>query len=353
MGGSRTPPTATGDARRVTRPRLPERLTLAAHHDVLDRGARSRQVGAGPDRARVLDDLPAGVVAMLDRLGRGACPVRELLALGGPPAAGLLTALLADGLLTDPDAAARAARTRASSVVLVRGDGPLAVAVSLGLARARIGRVHAQATGTAGPDDVAAGLPRTAAGRRRGPALAAALAAEHPDPDAPPAGPMPPDLLLLVGPAVLAPAPGEIIEHLPVTLRDGRGVVGPLVLPGRSPCLRCVHLTRTDRDPGWPLVAARLAGRDATADPHVVAGTAALAVAQALAALEGPARGDPAPASLGTALEIDPRTATITGRPWPAHPACRCGAPGTAGPAEAPWTGTPCTRPGVGWTIGG
>ena len=38
-----------------------------------------------------------------------------------------------------------------------------------------------------------------------------------------------------------------------------RAVVGPLVVPGRSACLRCLELHRTDRDPGWPGVAAQLA----------------------------------------------------------------------------------------------
>ncbi|MFP5068630.1 hypothetical protein ACLFMI_03025 [Pseudonocardia nantongensis] len=309
----------------MTDPRLPERLALAPHHLVLSRGPGSCQVGTGPDRARVLDGLSPGLLAMLDRLMSGPCPVATLLDLAGPrgPAAGLLVALRTDGLLTDPDAGRRA---RSSSLVVVRGDGPLAVAVALGLARAGVGLVYPRVTGTAGSDDVAAGLPRRDAGRDRGPALARLLAAECPDTRTGPPGSASPDLVLLTG-AAAAPEPGDVVEHLPVTLRDGRGVVGPLVLPGRSPCLRCVERTRTDRDPGWPLIAAQLATHPPTAAPHTVTATAGLAVGQALAALEGPARGDPAPASLGALLELDPHTAAITVRTWTVHPACRCGAP--------------------------
>ena len=65
------------------------------------------------------------------------------------------------------------------------------------------------------------------------------------------------------GPVVLAdavvPDPTRVaalhrdrVAHLPVRLRDGIGVVGPLVLPGRSACLGCVELHRRGRDPGWP-----------------------------------------------------------------------------------------------------
>ena len=39
--------------------------------------------------------------------------------------------------------------------------------------------------------------------------------------------------------------------HLPVSTYRARASVGPLVLPGRTPCLRCMHLHRLDADPGW------------------------------------------------------------------------------------------------------
>lgn len=42
--------------------------------------------------------------------------------------------------------------------------------------------------------------------------------------------------------------------HLHVGAFAARAVVGPLVVPGRTGCLRCAHLHHRDRDPAWPLV---------------------------------------------------------------------------------------------------
>lgn len=43
--------------------------------------------------------------------------------------------------------------------------------------------------------------------------------------------------------------------HLFVATYAERAVVGPLVVPGRTGCLRCRHLHRRDADPTWPVVA--------------------------------------------------------------------------------------------------
>ena len=48
--------------------------------------------------------------------------------------------------------------------------------------------------------------------------------------------------------------------HLLLSLRDGVPVVGPLVRATGTPCLNCLDLHRRDRDPGWPELAAQLAG---------------------------------------------------------------------------------------------
>jgi bacteriocin biosynthesis cyclodehydratase domain-containing protein len=147
-----------------------------------------------------------------------------------------------------------------------------------------------------------------------------------------PARPIP-DLCVLADAA--APDPVRVaelhvarVDHLPVRLRDGVGVVGPLVLPGRSPCLGCVELHRHARDPGWPAVTAQLMDREGSGEPSTAAAAAALAVAQALAALDGfgPAAGERPPA-LGATLELDLVAGVLLRRPWSGHPACRCGAP--------------------------
>ena len=118
------------------------------------------------------------------------------------------------------------------------------------------------------------------------------------------------------------------VPHLAVRLRDGSGVIGPLVLPGRTSCLRCLDLQRAAHDPGWPLVAAQLAGRRGAARSTCVGAAAALAADQALAALEGQASPTPPPAVLNATLEFDSRSAVLQHRPLPPQQDCPCGAAG-------------------------
>lgn len=112
------------------------------------------------------------------------------------------------------------------------------------------------------------------------------------------------------------------IPHLPVRLRDGRGVVGPLVLPGSTSCLRCADLTRSDADEEWPHMAAQLLGRVGHAGPATVLATTAVALGQLEMVLSRAAR--PAPASLDATLEIDLDSHRFAVRPWPRDPRCGC-----------------------------
>jgi bacteriocin biosynthesis cyclodehydratase domain-containing protein len=124
----------------------------------------------------------------------------------------------------------------------------------------------------------------------------------------------------------LHPEQRPTAPHLLVRLVDGLGLVGPLLLPGRSACLRCVDLHLAAGDPCWPTVAADMAGRVGSADPSTAAATAAVTGAQALAALNSVVGAGPAPPTLDGVLEVDPRRGTIVRRPWPPHPHCSCGA---------------------------
>lgn len=49
------------------------------------------------------------------------------------------------------------------------------------------------------------------------------------------------------------------LPHLHLGVFGDRAVVGPLVVPGRTSCLRCAHLHRRDADPAWPLLAVQWA----------------------------------------------------------------------------------------------
>jgi hypothetical protein len=118
----------------------------------------------------------------------------------------------------------------------------------------------------------------------------------------------------------------QVVPHLAASASEAIGVVGPLVLPGRSACLRCLDLARAERDPAWPLILAQLAGR-ATADPlacDTVLATmvAAQAAAQALAFVD---QGCEAAAAVtnGT-LELVLPGWQWHRRTWHTHPRCGC-----------------------------
>ncbi len=55
----------------------------------------------------------------------------------------------------------------------------------------------------------------------------------------------------------------EDTAHLPVAIERGRTTVGPLVIPGETPCLTCRDEHDRDRDPAWPRLHAQLIGRPA------------------------------------------------------------------------------------------
>jgi bacteriocin biosynthesis cyclodehydratase domain-containing protein len=111
-------------------------------------------------------------------------------------------------------------------------------------------------------------------------------------------------------------------------VRETTGVVGPLVVPGRTACLRCLDLTRAERDAAWPRLAAQLAvRRERQADPCDVvlaALVAAQAAAQALSFLDRAAVGGTLPATANGTLEVAMRDWRWRRRSWSPHPACGC-----------------------------
>jgi bacteriocin biosynthesis cyclodehydratase domain-containing protein len=107
--------------------------------------------------------------------------------------------------------------------------------------------------------------------------------------------------------------------HLLVRSLGDAAWVGPLVLPGRTSCVRCADLTRRDADHEWPMVLAQLS-RLRLPVPDLLTGWAAsTAAAQALAFLAGQV-----PETAGATLELNADLHTEL-RPWPAHPECGCG----------------------------
>lgn len=220
---------------------------------------------------------------------------------------------------------------RAEASVLVSGAGRVGAPLAAALATAGVGTVDVVDDGTARAGDAAVGgLWPADAGRQRGEAARERLRATAPSAGG---GPCPtPDLVVLapVGP-LSEVVPADLVRrgvpHLLAEVRERTGVVGPLVLPGRSACLRCLDLTRTDLDPAWPALAAQLSVPARAAPPCdgvLALAVAAAAAQQVLTALDQLS----AAASVDGTLELELPDWRWRRRSWPAHPACDCAAAG-------------------------
>ena len=228
---------------------------------------------------------------------------------------------------------------RQGAYVRVHGTGPVASSLASLLAASGVGQVSCTGVvggppgggpGTGAPaGGSAAGGPRVApwppAGRIR---------LGHPGADGPPAarrGPpgrgRRPDLAILAD-GYPPELPGTLVAgsvaHLTAAASEAIGLVGPLVMPGRTACLSCVDMARTDRDPAWPLILAQACGQT----PHppactavLTAAVAAQAAAQALAFLD---QSTVMAAVINGTLELVLPDWQWRRRSWAPHPQCRC-----------------------------
>lgn len=291
-------------------------VRLRPHHPVLRRGPDAVQLGVVPGRAVEAAGLAPPLLALLLELN-GTWRVDDVLARASRLGADqdtvrtLLDELTAAGGLLDDAEAHRAERARHDAVVQLHGGGPLVAEVAAELAAAGVGRLWVDA----GPstEDRLEPVRRRAEGTdirtgtsRRRPDLALLTDTLHPD----------------LGRCRDLAARG--VPHLVARMADGLGLVGPLVLPGRSACPRCVTLHHADRDPRWPMITAQLADRTGSGGPATLRATAALAAEQALLAV-GPAGPRP-PATLDAVLELDLARGSLHRRRWSPHPSCGCGA---------------------------
>lgn len=297
------------------------------------------QIGIDPRRAVALTGMSGavGLLGLLDgsrdraqllaaagELGIGAGAVDRvlsLLAAGGVlhdfPAStyqsvpGAVRARLAPELATaalaygDGDGGARTLVRRQAACVRVRGGSQVGLRVAGLLADAGVGLV------------VSAG-PKLALTQHAGPAH------HHGHGDHPRKVP---DLVILTDIPrrdVADALTRDKIPHLAAAAGEAIGVVGPLVLPGQSACLRCLDLARAERDPAWPLILAQLTGpgADPPACDAVLATTvAAQAAAQALGFID---RGRAAAVTNGT-LELVLPGWQWKRRSWQRHTRCGCG----------------------------
>ena len=235
----------------------------------------------------------------------------------------LATAALAHG---DADGGARILARRQGACVRVEGMSRVGLCIASFLNASGIGMV------------ISAGrTPGTGAGPGAPPPAGPAVLTGAPSPTGPPplagmAGPTAtsrrPDLVILADiyrrelPEILRRGG---VPHLAAAASEAIGVVGPLVLPGRTACLRCLDLTRAERDPAWPLILAQLTGGGAdppACDTVLAAAVATQAAAQALAFVDRPAS---ASAVTNGTLELVLPDWQWRRRTWAQHDRCGCG----------------------------
>ena len=270
--------------------------------------------------AGVLDDFPAGTLRLLSP------PVRARLA------AELATASLAH---RDGDGGARTLARRVAASVRLHGGGRVGASLGDLLIAAGVGQVtHADPPAGSRADPPAGSRADSRQGAR--PPGAARAAANRPRVarttrparrDRPPPASARPDLAILIGRCPQELPAGlmrDQIPHLAISAGEAIGVVGPLVLPGHTACLRCLDLARADRDPAWPLILAQLTGREPdppACDAPLAAAVAAQAAFQTLAFLD---RATPARAVTNGTLELVLPGWQWRRRTWPRHPRCWC-----------------------------
>jgi hypothetical protein len=254
------------------------------------------QVGWSPRRA-VLIRPPRGLnaagLATLLRAMHSPVPMSELQRQAGGLSDGDLSDLV--GQLVTAGVATRGHRQRParSASIRVHGRGPLSELLAEGLrcSGARIKQSNQpHATVTAADADLVVLSDR-----------------------------------LVADPRMLRDLHSQGVAHLAVRVRDGTGLVGPLVVPGVTSCLGCADLHRRDRDAAWPAVAAQLRDTVGVADRATLLATAALALSQVnrvIGAVRG-AESEP-PMSLNATLEFDVHAGSIVVRHWPKHPLCSC-----------------------------
>jgi bacteriocin biosynthesis cyclodehydratase domain-containing protein len=290
-------------------------MSRAAHLIGLLDGSRDRdQVLAAaadhgipvPTAERVLTLLAAG--GALDDFPVSA--LRELpVPLRAKLAAELATAALAYG---DGDGGYRVIGRRRSARIRIEGERRIGRAIARILSASGVGQVRACRAAGAASGQVA----RTAAPLDGG--------------GAPVIGP---DLVILVGrpvPEALTRLVRDKVPHLAVSAAEAIGIVGPLVIPGKTACLRCLDYFRAASDPSWPLILAQLADRrpdPPACDAVLTAAVAAQAAAQVLTAIDK--KPSSSAAANGT-LELVRPGWQWRRRTWMPDPACPCAGHSTA-----------------------
>lgn len=168
----------------------------------------------------------------------------------------------------EPGGAVSRLAARRAARVQVRGGGRVGAAVAALLSSSGVGQVDALDGGCVTPADCApGGVGAEQGGERRSGALRKVVRRAAPWSRSPRQrrGAMPGYDLVVFAPrdglAAYAADPEhtrELVQygrpHLYAGVVEATGFVGPLVVPGMTACAECLLLSRSVREPGWPLV---------------------------------------------------------------------------------------------------
>jgi hypothetical protein len=263
--------------------------------------------------AGVLDDFPAHLHRSLPE---------QLRARLGPELAAASIAY------QDSDGGARTLARRRSAFVRVHGASRVGAAIATLLAASGVGRVVCTDPAPTGPQDLApAGLIQADLGEPREDGAARAIRRIAPEVKTRDVNAVP-DLVILTrleSPDLIAALMREGIAHLAVRAEEAIGVVGPLVTPGRSACLRCADLRKADGDAAWPKILAQATCArpgPLACDSVLAAMTATVATGQALAFVDGAVQ----PVAVNGTLEVVLPGWQWRRRSWAPHGDCSCGA---------------------------
>lgn len=310
-------------------------LRLAPHAVVLRRSPHELQVGVEPSVVVPRSYEPV-VAALADGATAGhlGLTAREA-GLPADAVADLLGALDDARLLRPPSSVA-------SRAVRVVGAGTLGSRTAHALATAGFGTVHlADLPSRVPTGERALDRPPRRASRRRRPEadgrperlelLAASLGAAHPSLRVrrprhfaqPEGGAVALTVVVADGPEPDRLVPDVLREqgapHLLVRCAGDEAVVGPLVVPGATSCVRCTDLGRRDADPRWPWLLEQLTRLHVEPAPTLLAWAAVTAAVQALAFV-----GSGHAETLDHTLELSGGEHSLRLRAWPAHPECPC-----------------------------
>ena len=308
---------------------------LAALRSGLPDGAEAataRRCAVPPQRARSLTQALAPVLL--------PCPGPGAPDQSGPSIPGLRSERLAGD--TDRLSAAYRVdgsafmRSRARAAVEVSGLGRIGSLLARTLASAGVGTLVLSDPGVVLPADISPGYPLTDLGMGRAQAVKRQIYRLDPTVQVLPNAARTPGLqqahldlaVSIGGPPIAGRAPGRPARehpHLAVTVQETGVDIGPLVVPGLTPCLECLELALAGGDLNW-YAAAEALGRGGTeavpageesAGAVLAAGAAAV---QVLAFLDGVVQ----PTTWSAVLALRAADGHLGLKKLRFHPECGC-----------------------------